>query len=155
MTCSGFGDQCTECLSDGCADRWCNCKNNPDCIGLIQCANNCNNNPMCEQGCLSTHEPGISDLYLLTDCAATACDAECPGNDQIDPCTVCLLEDCTDEANACLAEPECLALYQCLGECPNLDLMCQQGCYNDHGAGVMTLQPLLMCAQSTCPGPCT
>jgi hypothetical protein len=56
--------------------------------------------------------------------------------------------------NACLAEPECLMLFNCISGCPQLDLACQQACYDDHGAGVPTLQDLLMCSQSACDDVC-
>lgn len=152
--CPGFGDVCTSCLSDQCGATWCGCWDNPECIALIECFNPCNGDEACQQVCMTAHQDGISDLYLASDCAGIHCQMECPGNDPLDPCTVCILEDCEGEMNACLADPECLALYNCLNGCPNVDLACQQACYADHGAGVPTLQAMLECSQVMCPNEC-
>src|SRR6185503_3208324 len=97
----GFGDPCTECLSDACPATFCGCFQNSECIGLIQCNNGCQGDPACTQDCFTQHQDGIADLYLLSDCAGTSCQNECPGNDPLDPCTKCILEDCEDEWNAC------------------------------------------------------
>lgn len=100
------------------------------------------------------HGDGISDFYLLTDCAATICDAACPGNNDLDPCSECIFESCDDESDACLGDPACLDLYICLSGCGGVDLACQQGCYAAHGSGVPKLQILLECVESACPDAC-
>ncbi|MFO0759415.1 MAG: hypothetical protein U0359_23175 [Byssovorax sp.] len=154
--CPSFGDFCTNCLSTGCPETYCNCYNNPACLKLIQCTNMCNGDAACIQTCETDNQDGIADVVLLTSCAASTCAQQCPKSDAmpIDPCNQCLLTSCEDAANACLAEPECSALYQCLANCPNLDLSCQQGCYADHGAGTMALQDLLQCGSQMCSGSC-
>lgn len=149
--CPGFGDPCSDCASQACPDIYCNCVNDPSCIALLKCTNQCGGDQACSQACLSANPSAISELYLLGDCAGSLCKPSCPKSGTIDPCTKCILQDCAAEANACLAEPECLNLYRCLGMCPKLDLMCQQGCYDMHSTGVASLQAMLQCAD----GPCT
>src|SRR5262249_6379313 len=149
-------DPCTSCLSVTCPERYCNCYDNSECFALFQCANPCNGDQDCIQVCYSAHQDGIADAALLNDCAGTVCAKECPGNSGggTDPCGTCILQTCEKEANACLAQPECLKLYNCLSACPNLDLMCQDGCYNDHSAGIPSLQAMLNCAANKCSDTC-
>lgn len=154
--CPGFGDLCTACLSTGCPETYCNCYDNPACFALITCINGCNGDGACIQTCEKDNESGISDVFLLTSCAGTTCTQACPnsGGMPVDPCNTCLLTQCEQAANACLVEPECSALYDCLAACPNLDLNCQQGCYADHGAGTNALQALLQCSSMKCVMAC-
>ena len=133
---------------------YCNCYNDPQCLAILSCEGKCGGNPNCDQGCLSMHPAGISEAYLLSDCAGALCAAQCPGNNPVDPCTKCILTDCPAAMNACLAQPECLALYNCLKACGNANLMCQQACYQAHGAGVPTLQAVLNCTTTTCKQDC-
>lgn len=114
----------------------------------------CNGDDACDKACLIEHGEGISDLYLLTDCAATTCAAACPGNNDIDACSECVFGSCEDESNACLGDPQCLDLYTCLSGCNGTDLACQQGCYMAHGDGVPELQAMLECAENACPDAC-
>jgi hypothetical protein len=123
-----------------------------DCIPLIECTNACKADEACKQGCLTAHPSGISQAVLLGDCASTTCNAACPNSGPpLSMCTKCEVTSCAAETDACLAAPECQALYKCIAGCPQLDLMCQQQCYADHGAGIPTLQPLLMCTKNSCP----
>src|SRR5262249_17602732 len=119
MICPGFGDMCSNCLSMGCPATYCNCYNDPQCLAIFTCQAMCGGNANCKQGCLSSHPSGISEAYLLSDCAGAICAAQCPGNKPVDPCTKCVLTNCPAAMNACLAEPECLALYNCLEACGN------------------------------------
>ncbi|MCC6551914.1 MAG: hypothetical protein IT372_02685 [Polyangiaceae bacterium] len=154
VVCPDFGDPCTGCASASCPEIYCDCYNNPDCLALFQCSSGCDGDQACVQACMTAHQDGIAAAYLLSDCAATICDASCAGGDELQPCSYCLAESCDDEMNACLADPECVALYNCLDGCAPVDLACQQGCYDAHGAGVPKLQDLLECAYSVCDGPC-
>jgi hypothetical protein len=154
--CPSFGDPCTGCLSMACPERYCNCYENSDCFDIFECIQPCNEDEACVQACYTKFESGISDASLLTDCAADLCPAACPGNQggTLDPCNECILESCEGEFNACLAEPTCLQLWSCLNECPQLDLMCQNGCYDAYEQGIPTLQTVLMCATNDCSNPC-
>jgi hypothetical protein len=154
MICSNFGDPCTTCLSTACPATYCACEMNSECLALSSCLHNCGSNQSCGQMCDSGHPNGISPLVLLSDCAATSCPTECPNNKPISDCTKCTVDTCPDAFNACIADPECVALYQCLAGCGKLDLTCQQGCYGQHGAGTMKLQALLQCESMPCASVC-
>lgn len=156
MICASFGDPCTSCLSTGCPDRYCECKDIPDCFGLFQCVGDCGNDQGCVNDCYVTHAEGFSAAVLLTDCAATTCPVACPGNQggEIDPCQTCIFSSCDKEMNTCIGAPGCLALYQCLTACPNLDLGCQNGCYMTYPDAIPTLQAMLQCTSNECAPVC-
>jgi hypothetical protein len=152
--CPSLGDQCSECISFSCADAWCECFENPECFDLLECTNACNGDEACEQACLTAHQGGISDVYGISDCAAEQCQGPCDGGEDLEPCAECLVESCEDELNACLGDPDCLALYDCLSGCEPIQLSCQKQCYMDHGAGTPKLEDLFDCAAVECDGTC-
>ena len=76
----------------------------------------------------------------------------CPGFG--DECTGCLSGACPSTYCTCYENDECLALYTCLSDCGNNDLICQKGCYAAHGGAVAKLQAVLDCSVTKCPGPC-
>jgi hypothetical protein len=152
--CPSFGDECTTCLSRTCSATYCNCYENAECFALFDCTGSCGGDSTCEEGCLAAHQDGISDAILLSDCAGTTCNSSCGWGDDVDPCTECILSDCEQPMNACVADPECLVLFNCLSSCGPVDLTCQQSCYDAHGAGVPTLQALLECSVVECDGSC-
>ncbi len=150
-TCPGYGDMCTECAAASCPDVWCGCRNDPECIALFGCWNQCTSGDQgCIQMCMTAHQAGVSAALLVSDCAGTTCSGSCQGGQPQKPCTVCLLDNCSTAMNACFADAECLPLFQCLSACPKQSLACQQGCYAAHGAGVPTLQSVLDCSNAQC-----
>ncbi|MEJ7735326.1 MAG: hypothetical protein WKG00_39845, partial [Polyangiaceae bacterium] len=150
----GPSTPCTECIAESCAAVWCGCLDEPSCLGLFGCYQQCGADPMCEQACLQQFEPGIADVLLVSDCAGSACSAACNWGNDVPPCTECIYDQCEDETNACFVEPQCLALLQCLMDCDPLELSCQDQCYDDHGAGVDTLEVLLQCRAANCSSRC-
>lgn len=141
-------------MSVSCADIYCGCTENQTCLDFLSCVNPCNGDPACNSDCLASYADGISDAYLLIDCAGTTCNGSCDSGTDIPPCTECALETCEDEMNACFSTPSCLQLYDCLTGCPNLDLACQQACYDTYGDGVGVLQTALECIVVNCPDVC-
>ena len=154
QVCASFGDACTGCMSQGCADTWCACAENAACLDLLACMRDCAGDQGCNQDCYAANPDGISAVALLSDCAGTTCKGSCAWGAPIGPCQTCLASSCTSEYDACVADAECLALYQCLKGCQPSDLVCQQGCYDQHGDGVPRLQALLDCSQVSCVGTC-
>jgi hypothetical protein len=153
-TCPGLGDACTACISAACPATFCACTKSSECLALLACLNNCAGNQACVQTCETAHPNGISDVYLVSGCAGSSCPSQCPGNAPINPCTKCTLETCPDAMNACIADPECVALSQCLTGCGNANLVCQQGCYAQHGAGTVKLQAVVQCQSTSCSMVC-
>lgn len=152
--CDGLGDACTGCMSGACPAAWCGCAENPDCIALLQCAGGCKGDPDCAQQCYATWQDGIAAAVLVSDCAGTSCNAECKWGQPIGDCQTCIVTDCAPEYDACIGDGECLALYQCLTGCDPGSVVCQQGCYDQHGDGVPHLQALLDCSKASCTGVC-
>ncbi len=153
-TCTGFGDACTGCISKACPSTFCACKGDPACLDLFSCTGACDQDKACQQACLAKDEAGISEFFLVLDCAGSDCPVECPGNKPAEPCGKCVFETCSDVMNACLSASACLSLFQCLNACAPNDLACNQACYGMYGDGVPALQKVLDCAKASCPNVC-
>lgn len=146
---------CGACVALACPEVWCGCVDDPECGALFACGNACGTDEACRQACLAEHPEGISDVVLVTGCAAESCPDDCPTTgDGLSDCEQCLYTDCDAQMNACLSQPACLGLFQCLTACPDLDLSCQQGCYAEYGEGAEALEAVLVCSQSACPDVC-
>ncbi len=155
VICSGFGDACTECESASCADVWCSCLDNQDCLGAYSCWNDCMpGDTACIQACSAAHEAGLGAALLVSDCAATTCQVECGWGQDVPPCTECLYKNCAAVAGACIDDPECVPLSQCLNACAPSSIQCQQQCYADHGEGVDPLQAVIDCSAMECASVC-
>lgn len=93
--------------------------------------------------------------------AAVACAALVRGGqtgcDQGD-CTACITcsiapgAACEDEENACGAEPDCVALADCLQGC--FDQACVDTCENNHPTGAPLLLAFSQCIGTECPISC-
>ena len=154
--CPSFGDACTGCISQQCADTWCDCADNEDCMDLFGCFGGCQDDQDCNQECMATFPNGIADVSLVSGCAGTTCSSTCDwGNSEFDECQECIFEDCADEYNACLAEKACTELWTCFNACPPLGLSCQQACFDNHGDGVAKLEEMFQCSSSECTTECS
>lgn len=154
-SCPGYGDVCTTCISDSCADVWCACTSEPHCLGYLQCLGTCMpGDATCAQSCANVHEPGISAAILTADCAGTTCDASCDFGKALPDCQKCLYTSCPAEMNACIANAECIALIQCLQACAPGDMACSQGCVSDHQDGLADVQAIVPCRNDLCGDVC-
>jgi hypothetical protein len=155
MTCPGLGDVCTNCMSNGCADVWCGCAQNPECLPVFNCWEMCGaNDQACVQNCMVQHQGGVSAALLVSDCAATACDSSCNWGQSVPPCTQCLYSDCSTVMNACFADAECIPLLNCLNTCSPQSIQCQSQCYADHQSGIDPLQAVIDCSNTACSTVC-
>jgi hypothetical protein len=155
MMCAGFGDACTNCMSGGCADVWCGCRNNPDCLPLFNCWQACGvNDQACVQNCMVQYESAVSAALLVSNCAATACDSSCNWGQSVPPCTECIYTDCSNVMNACFADAECIPLLDCLDACPPQSIQCQSQCYDAHQSGIDPLQAVIDCSNMACGNVC-
>ncbi len=152
-SCPGFGDVCTDCISNQCGDRWCDCTGNAECLAFFACTNPCGSDE-CIEACYAEHPDGLSDAFLVLDCAEEQCPAQCPGVGEVPNCTECLFLNCEDETVACLIDPDCLDLYGCLSGCGPIDLECQATCYDTYPDAISTLQDLLECSEQECSAVC-
>ena len=155
MVCAPLGDPCTGCISNQCADEWCDCSNNPECGALFNCFTSCNGDEACNQDCMTKHQSAIATTLLVSGCAGTTCSSLCSwGNQGFTPCEGCLYSACDSQMNACFAAPECTKLWGCLVQCPPLALGCNKACYDTFPGGVMLLESLLNCGDLNCDTEC-
>lgn len=151
--CHDFNIPCATCELEQCPDLYCRCFDSEGCIGLAWCIGNCpaGYNP-CVQSCYSNSPTGISDAALVVECAATLCQAHCPGFGSLPPCNLCMFEGCPGEMNACLADPDCAALLYCVNGCT--DQTCATSCVADHGGVTLLVSNLSSCMTAACGTPC-
>ena len=154
-TCPGAGDPCTDCLSTQCAAVYCDCYNEIHCGGYLQCLGTCMmGDAACAQNCATVHEPGLSAAILAADCAATTCDGSCSFGQPLNGCQQCLYTSCAPQMNACIADPECTALLQCLQACVPGDMVCAQSCVGEHPDGLPEAQAVRDCRIDNCGDAC-
>ena len=67
-------------------------------------------------------------------------------------CNMCVDSACQSQIAACNANPECVALYNCVTKCQ--DQTCEQACVNQHPGGVNALNAFGSCISSSCGTPC-
>lgn len=149
--CEPFAGACSQCVANACGEAWCSCLDNQECLALLGCFGDCTTKD-CYQGCMSSHPDGAGDAFNVLGCPP--CTDECGGATPVDPCTECLYTDCEQELNACVAEPDCLPLWNCLIDCPQGGLSCQSDCYDAYPDGIDTLETMFNCTSSACAGPC-
>ena len=153
--CPGLGDACSDCEALQCEATYCECYGNPECGALVACFDACVPfDQPCYQNCMTTHQAGISDAFLVGDCAATSCTAACPAAQPQKPCAKCLYTHCETPTNACLASKDCSALVQCIQNCGANDPICQQLCQGQYPLGVPALQNLTTCLGQFCDTEC-
>jgi hypothetical protein len=153
MICPGFGDACSDCVSTACPAVFCACADDAACLALSACFGNCTTEA-CRQTCQSAHPSAIAELYALGNCAGTSCASQCPGNMPLTPCVKCAVDTCPGALDTCLGDPVCVALYQCFDACAKNDLVCQQECFAEDGAGTVELQALVQCETTPCASSC-
>lgn len=137
-----------------CSAAYCICYGNLACDKLLACSSACpSGDTACHTACMAASPNGISDAYLLADCAAMNCPAACPKTEALKPCEECLFTKCPVAANACLGNPECIALVNFAKGCMG-NSGCQQMCLSAHPAGAADAQSLSFCSNANCDAQC-
>jgi hypothetical protein len=155
MTCPGNGDPCTDCMSEQCADVYCGCYDEIHCGGYLQCLGTCTmGDTACYQSCAAAHQDGLSAAILVSDCASTTCDGSCNFGQPLSGCQKCLYNECPQQMNACIADPECIALIQCFQMCMPGDMGCGMACVAQHPDGLPEVQAVSDCQMTSCSGVC-
>lgn len=150
--CDGLGDPCSDCAAVECPGLYCNCAGSPPCVSFVVCLSNCApNDAVCTQSCMTQNEDGISDAFLLGNCSAQQCPAQCPNAQNLDGCQTCLFAACEVQMNQCLANPECTELLGCIAACDPANLSCPQVCLGMHPGGTADAQAVQTCAGQSCP----
>lgn len=148
--CDAFPGPCPQCVANECGQTWCSCTENQECIALLGCFGDCMTEG-CYQECMAAHPEGTGDALNVLACPPCA---DLCGSAPVDPCTECLYTDCEEELNACVGEPDCVPLWNCLIECPQGGLTCQNNCYDSFPDGIQTLETMFNCTSTECVGEC-
>ena len=69
-------------------------------------------------------------------------------------CLACVDEHCCAEAEACGAEPACVALALCRAGCASGDVECLTGCSSIHASGAAVWSALEACYEAPCGSAC-
>jgi hypothetical protein len=83
-------------------------------------------------------------------------EAECDEANSCQPCVQCAVDpggECEMVAQACVTDPECLELLDCLGACT--DRACEDGCFAMHPGAEPAFSEFALCLAETCPNACT
>ncbi len=153
--CPGLGDTCSNCTADKCMATYCTCYANPSCGGLVQCNSTCApGDTGCAQNCLNSNKTGISEAFLLGDCAATQCVNECPGTSPLAECQRCLFSSCASQMNECLGNTDCSELIQCIQQCAPGNDSCVTNCGFQHFDSIDKAQKIQDCSKAQCAGKC-
>ena len=159
MGCMPLGDPCTACEFAECASEYCACYANVSCGRLGTCIEACPDGPSgdaCRQTCLSNNPDGISAGGLLVHCAATVCGTggagACEGYAPLDPCQLCLFEQCASDMNSCLANADCAAILACVASCTSDP--CREACPGMHPGGIFLAASVGSCLDRSCSAQC-
>jgi hypothetical protein len=76
--------------------------------------------------------------------------AECTAFPDVDPCSVCLAENCCDEGVACNDSQECVDFRACIDGCGPDDLSCATACQQTYPQGFPIYQALYQCGSASC-----
>jgi hypothetical protein len=166
---------CTECegaaASQGgaCYGPATACMNDSSCTALVGCVSACTSST-CVDACRSSNAAGVTgyQAYSLCVCGGSCkalCASECVGIGETDAASTCsscqvtattIGGACFREAETCSASSTCVALLDCLNECPAGDTPCVTACDQAHVGGedgVMAVD-LCLCTSAACASEC-
>lgn len=146
-------DLCNKCLVDACSGPYCTCAGDPDCLDLASCAGAAQTQSELE-ACWKDHKDSISTVGQIQACGAALC-PEC-GLPAVDECRACEYKQCPTQTNACLSNPQCVVLGECLHGCagkPDIE-SCRTICLSESPDGVQAIQALTDCVAQHCVDAC-
>jgi hypothetical protein len=76
------------------------------------------------------------------------------GGEPVDACEECFDTNCTTETDACEANADCGALFDCWDQCTETDEACYDTCYTQHAQGAPLVDAMLDCEQQHCAVQC-
>ena len=78
--------------------------------------------------------------------------SSCAQSTADDSCTACLKQSCCTQTLGCGNDPECIAIFNCAGECA--DDACIKTCLDSHPKGQASVQTVINCEQQSCVAAC-
>jgi hypothetical protein len=119
---------CSSCMETSCDGAYGTCEADTDCTPIEACWENCAAlDENCQYACLTGHMTGISQAFLLADCAARECPSSCTWAAALPGCYECLYSMAPADANACLPDVECYSWLVCTMQC-GTDYTCYMSC---------------------------
>jgi hypothetical protein len=142
-------DACWKCEDEGCCDTQADCRNDPDCVALLECMKGCQlGDYACDDACVTSHGDGLAQLGPRLGCIYERCNSECGGN----ACSECIYAHCPTSAVACESSADCWRLRQCVGECDG-NVACVDGCFASH-PDTSAFEMYIFCAMEYCAQAC-
>ncbi len=83
--------------------------------------------------------------------AALGCDAGILLNPT---CESCISTSCCPALGACLANPQCVAIINCMEGCPPFGFACDQTCATEHTNGEQDYASVEVCLSNSCKTQC-
>jgi hypothetical protein len=152
--CAPLPDACTPCLFNQCNTLYCECFDNPACLGLALCFQQCGpGNPGCQQTCVENNSDGITDAFLLGDCGNASC-GSCPAFPPLTPCSECLFQSCETQMNDCLADAQCSAAVTCVEQCGGPTPQCIAQCNPQDPNSQLLAADVVQCGGPACSNVC-
>jgi hypothetical protein len=71
-----------------------------------------------------------------------------------DACEACFDANCSAQSDACEANADCGALFDCWDQCAETDEACYETCYTTHAAGAPLIDAMSECEQLHCAAQC-
>jgi hypothetical protein len=177
-----YGDSdCGACVDAQCAAELTACKSEQECATYLGCLLECptgadgNVDPACEEACPDpTSTAAVTARSQLTVCrevgpGATQCPAcgveqegpscslvtaTCPASAETEPCSKCEDESCCETYAAYAANPEAVALKECLVGCLGIEPDCEQTCGAQHPDGIADWAARSVCLFHHCLDEC-
>jgi hypothetical protein len=155
--CQVLDQPCVKCVAAACPATYCTCFNDQYCAAMVLCLNGCQvGDSTCTQNCATQNKTGISNAFLVGDCAATNCttNGDCPaGSTALGPCEKCLFTKCDMQMNDCIADADCGSFAQCVLTCGVMP-SCFTSCGMMYPAGATKAQPVQQCQSAQCMSTC-
>ncbi|MGE3671505.1 MAG: hypothetical protein AB7K71_17685 [Polyangiaceae bacterium] len=154
------------CLNGACCELALTC-NQLGCGSLIDCVDACQSDGTCIDNCANQYPNLVDPLLNMYGCLDDCCAAGGSGGSggggsggggaggsggascgftSDDACyTSCIENTCCSLGGVCAANPECLALNACAGDCSADDDACFQACFDTHPDGLDDLRAFYTC----------
>ena len=171
------GGTCGTCVQSQCTQNVCDtqlqaCFGSADCADFDSCYVGCGDDA-CIAACEQSNQVGANLWYAAVNClycGAGTCSQDCANFCPVDPqgpltcdrgdCDACSNSQCTSDycdpqIQACVANDDCVELYNCVGGCP--DQACITQCYGSFPNGETDFDAVmgcLLCDTATCSVDC-
>lgn len=147
-SCGAEISELSSCQGCYCSEEQNTCYANEDCLDLLNCVNDCDEDESCQSECAEQYPEGVDALVSLLDCRDKSCATYTDCESNISDFSTCLECYCDDELAVCNANNDCTDLLHCLNDCE--DESCRGACAEQYPDGVSDLLDVLYCRDDYC-----